>query len=274
MKKKFYLLILSFVIIVVPRFVYSDSKNKPSNQWYEKWCTETFKYGKYVYRAYKDVTFNIRYIPEDPKVDSWQTPKDTKALGGGDCEDGAFLFLSHLPPELEEVEIVWGLVINKESGIAKAHVWCKLVDKEDKEYVLECFTKGWNGIIPVDVVEKTEVRKSILTISNLELNCLYKIESGFESLEAFKESAGLHCVELQENDNKYVGATYSHINLAHRLKSINNEFIAMEPTFKLRHSSNTVQFTVIVEKEIHKLFRKLHGLLGRIKREGRIEIGL
>ena len=34
------------------------------NFMYKEWCEETFENGKYIYEAYKDIAFNIKYTPE------------------------------------------------------------------------------------------------------------------------------------------------------------------------------------------------------------------
>ncbi|MFQ5788370.1 MAG: hypothetical protein ACE5H1_10380 [Thermodesulfobacteriota bacterium] len=41
------------------------------NYLYEKWCEETFDNGKYIYAAYKNIAFNIKYKPEAKKTDFW-----------------------------------------------------------------------------------------------------------------------------------------------------------------------------------------------------------
>ena len=38
---------------------------------YKEWCKETFENGKYIYEAYKDIAFNIKYTPEQAKTDIW-----------------------------------------------------------------------------------------------------------------------------------------------------------------------------------------------------------
>lgn len=44
---------------------------------YKEWCEETFENGNYIYEAYKNIAFNIKYAPEPNRIDFWQTPKET-----------------------------------------------------------------------------------------------------------------------------------------------------------------------------------------------------
>ncbi len=146
---------------------YVENGGKLSDNFlYKEWCEETFVDGDCVYEAYKDIAFNIKYTPELSKTDFWQTPVETARLRKGDCEDAVFLFFSQLPSNQKNAEIVWGWVINKRSTIAKAHVWYQLVDKKGQQYVVEGFSKDWNGIIPVDIIEETESRRPIFTIAH------------------------------------------------------------------------------------------------------------
>ncbi len=133
---------------------------------YKEWCEETFDNGDYIYEAYKDIAFNIKYAPDLSKVDFWQTPIETAKLKRGDCEDAVFLFFSQLPSNQKNAEIVWGWVINKQSAVRKAHVWYQLVDNKGQQYIVEGFSKDWNGIIPMEIVEETESRRPIFTISH------------------------------------------------------------------------------------------------------------
>jgi hypothetical protein len=146
---------------------YVENGGKLSDNFlYKEWCEETFDNGNYIYEAYKDVAFNIKYTPELYKTDFWQTPIETKRLKKGDCEDAVFLFFSQLPSDQNNAEIVWGWVINKRGTTRWAHVWYQLTDKKGQQYVVEGFSKDWNGIIPMEIVESTETRKLIFTISH------------------------------------------------------------------------------------------------------------
>ena len=158
----------------VPQYIYdeeglTDSRNHNScydNFPYKKWCEETFDNGNYIYDAYRNIAFNIKYTPELSRTDFWQTPVETARLKRGDCEDVVFFFFSQLPSNQKNAEIVWGWVINKRSAIAKAHVWYQLVDKKGQQYVVEGFSKDWNGIIPMGIIDETESRRPIFTIAH------------------------------------------------------------------------------------------------------------
>ncbi|MFQ5964331.1 MAG: hypothetical protein ACE5KZ_08615 [Candidatus Scalinduaceae bacterium] len=139
---------------------------------YKKWCEETFDNGNYIYEAYKNIAFNIKYAPEPPKTDSWQTPLETARLKRGDCEDVVLHFFSQLPPKQTNAVIIWGWVIDRRSGVGMAHVWYQLTDKTGQRYVVEGFSKDWNGIIPMEIVQYTEIRKPILRISHCMVNRL------------------------------------------------------------------------------------------------------
>lgn len=133
---------------------------------YKEWCEETFDNGNYIYEAYKNIAFNIKYTPDPKRTDFWQTPLETTKRKRGDCEDIVFHFFSKLPPNQKNAEIVWGWVIDKRREIGKAHVWYQLTDKKWQKYVVEGFSKDWNGIIPMGIVENTETRNPILIISH------------------------------------------------------------------------------------------------------------
>ncbi len=152
---------------------YVENGEKLSDNFlYKEWCEETFDNGDYIYEAYKDIAFNIKYTPEASKTDFWQTPAETARLKKGDCEDAVFLFFSQLPSNQENAEIVWGWVINKRSAMGRAHVWYQLTDNRGQQYIVEGFSKDWNGIIPVEIVEETESRRPIFTISHAAVSRL------------------------------------------------------------------------------------------------------
>ncbi len=133
---------------------------------YRKWCEETFMNGSDIYKAYKEVAFNITYTPEQEKTDFWQTPSETKRIKKGDCEDAVLLFFSQIPPEQKCAEIVWGWVFDKKSMVGKAHVWYQIQDRKGRPYVVEAFSQTWNGIMPLDVLERNEIRKPIFAIAH------------------------------------------------------------------------------------------------------------
>jgi len=177
------------------------------NYLYKEWCEETFTNGNYIYEGYKDIAFNIKYAPEADRTDNWQTPLETIRLEQGDCEDAVFLFFSHLPPTQVNAEIVWGWVIDRLKGVAKAHVWYQLIDREGREYIVEGFSNDWNGIIPMEIVERTETRKPILKITHLEAKKLSTLISRTDSWDTYQILADLHRstdFAKIENNNKVV----------------------------------------------------------------------
>ncbi len=136
------------------------------NHLYKQWCEENFDDGDCIYQAYKDIAFTIKYAPEVPDTDFWQTTFETVSTKKGDCEDVVLHFFSQLPPDHGDAEIVWGWVIDRKSGDGRAHVWYQLSDKRGKKYVVEGFSREWNGIIPIEIVQDTEYRKPIFIISH------------------------------------------------------------------------------------------------------------
>lgn len=132
--------------------------NVPDNPYYREWCVKTFDNGEQIYEAYKRIAFDIEYRSEPPKTDYWQTPEETMQSKQGDCEDSVFLLVSRLAKWEIDGEIVWGWVTDRLRPIAFAHVWYQIYDKQGKAYVVEGFSKEWNGIIPKEVVDETEKR--------------------------------------------------------------------------------------------------------------------
>ncbi len=166
---------------------YPDNSSKLyDNTKYKEWCEETFDDGKYIYDAYKDIAFNIKYTPEQAQTDIWQTPFETNRLQKGDCEDAVFLFSSHLSSEQENAMIVWGWVIDKRSRVGRAHVWHQLIDKSGQQYIVEGFSRDWNGIIPIEVTEKTELRKPIFTMTHTEVCKLASLTSKPDSWQTYQ----------------------------------------------------------------------------------------
>lgn len=148
----------------------TNGEKTNDNLLYKKWCEKMFDNGSRIYQAYKDIAFNIEYTPEESNADFWQSPDETARLKKGDCEDAVFLFYSHLLKEQDNAEIVWGWVIDKESEEGRAHVWYQLTDRKGKQWVVEGFSRSWNGIIPVGEIEKTELRRPIFTLPHLSVS--------------------------------------------------------------------------------------------------------
>ena len=134
------------------------------NLYYREWCANTFDNGVQLYDAYKKIAFDIEYRAEPPKTDYWQTPEETMQRKQGDCEDAVFLLVSRLAKCEVDGEIVWGWVTDKLGAITFAHVWYQIYDKQGKPYVVEGFSKDWNGIIPTETLHETEKRTPTLIL--------------------------------------------------------------------------------------------------------------
>lgn len=229
-----------------------EENSKKDNLLYKKWCKETFENGEYIYEAYKYIAFNIKYTPESYKTDYWQTPKKTREIKKGDCEDAVFLFFSQLLPNQKNAEIVWGWVIGIQDLVGRAHVWYQLTDKRGNVYIVEGFSKDWNGIIPMEIVKEDEERRSILKVSNIELNSLLCLASAFDSLEKFMELANLR---TKRDFIRYRGAIdYAVTRYAY---ITNLRFDSVLPIFESQKDNRSS------DKEIHDIFRKLDELFSR-----------
>ncbi len=152
--------------------VLTRESGEHENRQYLKWCEETFDNGSDIYEAYKKIAFNIEYVPEEKKTDFWQTPSETARIRKGDCEDAVLLFFSKISPQQKGAEIVWGWVFNRETMVGRAHVWYQVKDKNGLSYVVEGFSKDWNGIIPEAVLELNEIRKPIFVIDHATISHL------------------------------------------------------------------------------------------------------
>lgn len=147
-----------------------DGNSTPDNPRYKEWCIETFHDGEQIYEAYKKIAFDIDYRAEPPKTDYWQTPGETRQSKKGDCEDSVFLFFSRLSELDIDGSIVWGWVIDKGNSIAFAHVWYQLFDKRGRVYIVEGFSKEWNGIVPVEMISGAEERVPTLSLKHSQVN--------------------------------------------------------------------------------------------------------
>lgn len=160
-----------------------DGDGIPDNPRYKEWCMNTFRNGEQIYEAYKEIAFDIDYQPEPPKTDYWQTPIETHQSKKGDCEDSVFLFFSQLAGLDIDGDMVWGWVVDKDTSIAFAHVWYQLFDKRGMAYIVEGFSKDWNGIIPEDMVASVEERVPTLILRHNQVNHVVH-----ETIPAFAES--------------------------------------------------------------------------------------
>ncbi len=157
----------------------------PDNPLYKDWCANTFRNGEQIYEAYKEISFGVDYQAEPSRTDLWQTPLETLQSKTGDCEDSIFLFFSQLSQLDIDGDIVWGWVVDKERSIAFAHVWYQLFDKEGRPYVVEGFSKEWNGIIPVRMIQGKEERVPTLELRHGQVSMvvdemLPQFTEGFE----------------------------------------------------------------------------------------------
>ena len=212
------------------------------NYLYEQWCEETFDNGMYIYAAYKSIAFKIKYKPEAKKTDFWQTPIETDRLKNGDCEDAVFLLFSQLPSDQENAEIVWGWVVNNQSKATRPHVWYQLIDKKGQKYIVEGFSKEWNGIIPMEIAREYESRKPILTIPHTKVTELINFL-------------------LEANDRQ---SYWSLINLLKPTNFSNYEFTGF-PVNSRDQSWNTASHRMPqkIRKKIFNIFRKLRKMFLR-----------
>ena len=248
------------------------------NLMYKEWCIETFENGKYIYEAYKDVAFNIKYTPEQAKTDIWQTPFETKRSKKGDCEDAVFLFSSHLPSKQRNAMIIWGWVIDKESKVARAHVWYQLIDKVGQLYIVEGFSKDWNGIIPMGIVEETELRKPIFTITHSEVCRLAELTSNpgswqtYQSLIDFCRSANF--IEFYSKNTNISQDIDSQHNLNYEFVGylLNTQRELFEDTTSRRNPSRH-KVSPFVSKEISNILKELYKLFTRCEKQ-RVSFGL
>ena len=247
------------------------------NFMYKEWCKETFENGKYIYEAYKDIAFNIKYTPEQAKTDIWQTPFETKRSKEGDCEDAVFLFSSHLPPKQRNAMIIWGWVIDKESRVARAHVWYQLIDKVGRQYIVEGFSEDWNGIIPMKIVEETESRKSIFAITHSEVSRLAELTSNPDSWQTYQS-----LIDFCRSAN-FIEFYSENINISQDIDSqhnLNYEFVGYllntqrklfeDTTFRRNPSRHRI--SPFVSKEISNIFKELYELFTRCEKQ-RVSFG-
>ncbi len=248
---------------------------------YKKWCEETFVNGDYIYEAYKDIAFNIKYTPESGKNDFWQTPVETARLRKGDCEDAVFLFFSQLPSNQENAEIVWGWVINKRSTMGKAHVWYQFLDKRGQQYIVEGFSKDWNGIIPMNMVEENESRRPILTMAHSAIGKLASLLSEADDQQIYQSLVDL-LAAANSIDNDSGNQLFLQDTNALPSRS-SYEYIACptntSPPERSRAGGKSREYNTYrgystgrkmcpdVSKEISNILKKLHELFSRYEKQ-------
>lgn len=154
-----------------PSAIFSPEGNSiPDNPRYREWCINTFNNGEQIYEAYREIAFDIDYRAEPPATDYWQTPGETRQSKKGDCEDSVFLFFSQLSGLDIDGDVVWGWVEDRGASVVFAHVWYQLFDKRGRAYIVEGFSKEWNGIIPEEMLAVREERIPTLMIRHNQLN--------------------------------------------------------------------------------------------------------
>lgn len=163
----------------------SNSNELPNNPLYRDWCERKFLNGSHIYEAYRQVAFDIEYIPEPPRVDLWQTPSETMLNHGGDCEDAILLFHELLPPHYNSGDVIWGFVHDLKNQTTYPHVWFQLYDRNGNLYIVEPFSGDWNGIIPMEMIEKREVRQRIMGIPNTILSDIMNRPSKNQNIKDF-----------------------------------------------------------------------------------------
>ncbi len=252
---------------------YPDSKGQLlDNFMYKGWCEETFDNGKNIYEAYKDIAFNMDYTPERPKTDNWQTPYETSKSKKGDCEDAVFLFTSHLSSMQRNTKIIWGWVIDKDSEIARAHVWSQLTDKAGRQYIVEGFSKEWDGIVPLEIVEKTELRRQIFTITHSEFCRLSNLVSKSDSWQTYQTLINLctsanfiefysRNLNISQGIDVYFDPDYGFIGYL-----LDTQKKPYKDTISHRHSTRANMFSSM-DKEIASILKKLYELFTRYEKQ-------
>ncbi|MBT5307547.1 MAG: hypothetical protein HOI47_02540 [Candidatus Scalindua sp.] len=244
------------------------------NFMYKDWCEETFDNGKYIYEAYKDIAFNIKYTPEQPETDIWQTPFETNKSKKGDCEDAVFLFTSHLSSMQKNTKIIWGWVIDKGSKIARAHVWSQLTDKAGQQYIVEGFSEDWDGIIPLEIAEKTELRKPIFTITHSELCRLSNLVSEPDGWQTYQSLMNLctsaNFIEFYSRNLNISQGMDSRFNPDYGFIGylLDTQTESYRETRSHRYPTRP-NMSPVMDKQISNIFKKLHELFIRsgIQRE-------
>ena len=155
----------------------------PGNPSYKTWCESTFTNGSFVYEAYRQIAFNINYAQEPPHNDFWQTPFETLYRRAGDCEDAVLLFNHILPQRCNNGRIIWGVIADLKKNIEFAHVWFELRDKKGQLYLVEPFTKDWNGIVPIALMQNKKIKKEIMGIPDKLISDLFTNTVGFKAIK-------------------------------------------------------------------------------------------
>ena len=121
----------------------------------------------------------IKYIPDAPGKDSWQSPAETRKLKTGDCEDIAILLQHELAKLNFKAEVVFGLKTRLDKH---GHAWCEF-KYEGQHYIIEpsngvCYNrKGLSKLLYIPVNKLPSIGKKILNYykkSHVWINSNYK----------------------------------------------------------------------------------------------------
>jgi hypothetical protein len=261
---------------------YVDGGEKLNDNFlYKEWCEETFENGNCIYEAYKDIAFNIKYTPELSKTDFWQTPIETAGRKKGDCEDAVFLFFSRLPSNQINAEIVWGWVTNRQSTIGRAHVWYQLSDKRGQQYIVEGFSRDWNGIIPTEIVEEIESRRPILTMTHAAVGKLASLLSEADSQQTCQSLVDLlataNAIDHDSGNQLFLQGTntfpsrskYEYIACLTNGYPPERSIAGGKPRehTSFRGYPTGCNIPADVNKEISNILKKLHELLSRYEKQ-------
>ncbi len=137
----------------------------PESFSYKEWCENNFANGSFIYEAYRQISFKINYVPEPPFNDFWQTPLETFYRCAGDCEDVVLYFNNILTEQFDDGTIAWGVVEDLSNNTEYAHVWFELHGRDGRVFIVEPFTKGWKGIIPIELLKNKRIKKKTISIS-------------------------------------------------------------------------------------------------------------
>ena len=84
-------------------------------------------------------TSRIRYVPDPPGRDYWQSPEETQKRAQGDCEDICIFLQDRLKRQGIHVEVVFGV---KTSLVRRGHSWCEY-EQDGEVYIIEPFSGGF-----------------------------------------------------------------------------------------------------------------------------------
>ncbi|MCP4255083.1 MAG: hypothetical protein GY775_17095, partial [Candidatus Scalindua sp.] len=137
-----------------------------------------------------------------------------------------------------------------------------------KEYIVEGFSNDWNGIIPMDIVRKTETRNPILKITHLEASRLSSLVSRPDSCDTYQMLADLHrstdFLKIENQRKTISQSTVTHYHLDVNSIGINSMSREYQTYWNqpVNHRIKTA-----VSKEISKIYKKLYELFTRYENQ-------